>query len=262
MNRLYKFAEKAIETAGEVGAEKREARRLSDIRTEAGLTTRAKAVEAGRETRHKREYGAPGIGDPGGFRYAELASKKEAGTRLSAANQTQARKQQLETYDIKTEALFSPHMQYSPEGEATMPSQLRNIFNVGRAMSLDDPEGAQKYVKAEVAAYTKSAKQGTRMKELEGLSKEQLSAYVQSLQGGGRAGGVAPAPAAASVAPASRVGLSPTAARLRGEYEAKHPTPVMGAGVLKRLGEAWKKRKEPSAVGSPAGLGGYMATQY
>ena len=48
-------------------------------RSEAGAIRRAGLVEAGKESRHKREYGKPGIGDPGGFRYAEMARSKLGG---------------------------------------------------------------------------------------------------------------------------------------------------------------------------------------
>lgn len=112
MSNLHRFAEKAIKIAGESGERKREhAIRLAGIkarsnlantertqtgltrrqgmteagrktqteRTQIGLTRRQKMIEAGRETQHEREYGAPGMGRPGGFRYAELAGKRQGG---------------------------------------------------------------------------------------------------------------------------------------------------------------------------------------
>jgi hypothetical protein len=90
MSNLHRFAEKAIKIAGESGERKREhAIRLAEIkarsnlanteRTQTGLARRQAMIEAGRETQHRREYGAPGIDRPGGFRYAELAGKRQGG---------------------------------------------------------------------------------------------------------------------------------------------------------------------------------------
>lgn len=194
----------------------------------------------------------------GETRRAEIAAagKTDAAGRLSATNQAQIRKQQLEAFDIKTESLFSPYMEYGPEGETMLPPQLRNIYNVGRAMSLDDPEGAQKYVKEEVAAFKKSAGQEARAKPLEDLSPEQLSAYEQSLTGGGRADvAISPGVKSEAVVPpwgdpraSKRFGLSLRAARHAAEYEKEHPTPIIGAGVLGRFKEAWGRRQESPYV--------------
>ena len=90
MANFMDFAERAIERAGRAGERKREhaiqlskmgsRSRMAELeRSEAGATRRAGLVEAGKESRHKREYGKPGIGDPGGFRYAEMARSKLGG---------------------------------------------------------------------------------------------------------------------------------------------------------------------------------------
>jgi len=86
----YKYRDKYGETHGEkLRGERREFKRemagsaartgISGVeREQEGLTRRMGMQEAGLETRHKREFGASGYGNiPGGFRYAELASKKK-----------------------------------------------------------------------------------------------------------------------------------------------------------------------------------------
>lgn len=181
-----------------------------------------------------------------GFR--QRPAETTAAARLSTAVQAQTRKQMFENYDIKATSMLSPHMVRGPEGEEMIPPQLRDIYNIGKAMSIDDPEGALKYVKKEVAAYKKTAEAEARADTFRGMSAEELSAYRQSLIGGQQE-----VPATATSTPLSAAAPrkkkpGEAAARLRAEYEKEYPTPIIGAETLGRFREEWKRRKESPYV--------------
>jgi hypothetical protein len=178
--------------------------------------------------------------------FKQPPAEATAAGRLSAAIQGQARTQMFEDYDIKTTAMFSPHITRGPEGEEMIPDWARELYSAGKAMSLEDPEGAIRYVEKEIAKREQT--QG-RLDRLNAMSDEELATYEQSLMGEPEkvapSAAVTPTPLSA-VTPKKKPGEA--AARLRAEYEKEYPTPRIGAETLGRVGEAWKARRESPYV--------------
>ena len=99
MANFMDFAEKAIERAGKAGERRREHQvrlagmgnraRMAELeRAQSGTTRRRGMVEAGSESRHKREYARPWGARPKaqqGFRYTELERKQEFARPYQAA---------------------------------------------------------------------------------------------------------------------------------------------------------------------------------
>lgn len=180
-----------------------------------------------------------------GFR--QRPAETTAAGRLSAAVKGQERKQMFEDYDIKTSAMFSPHITRGPEGEEKIPGWARELYSTGKAMSLEDPEGAIQYVEKEMARREQTQ---TRIDRLNAMSDEELAAYEQSLMD---EPGEAVEPSAETPTPLSAAAPekkpSSAAARLRAEYEKEYPTPIIGAKTLGRFRKAWGEREESPYVG-------------
>lgn len=138
-----RFADKAIEIAGKAGERKRqhalasgrnlaESRMAELERTQAGADRRQAMVEAGKETRHEREYGQ------GGVRNIELADKEAQDLRRYGPEGTERRKMDMmygpESYPaIESGRRFGPRglevkkleMAYGPESYPAIESKRR-----------------------------------------------------------------------------------------------------------------------------------------
>ena len=192
-----------------------------------------------------------------GFR--QRPAETTAAGRLSAAIQERDREQMLEDYDIKTTAMFSPHITRGEGGEEMVSPQLRELYSTGKAMSIEDPAKALKFVKEGVAKFKEDRAETERLSL---MSAEELEAERLRLIGGetkGMGASVAPterlAPEKEPASPAER--RKSAAERLRETYEEEEAAPIIGAKTLGRISEAWKRRGESSYVEAPTGLRGY-----
>lgn len=205
MRDFYKFAEKAIETAGEAGKRKRlfatekagalAKSRMSEIEreqigatrrariAEEGRMTRGVATEAGRETRHLREFGPEGVRTrestlryaPGGLaeRGQRLTATTAAG-RLSEVIKGREKKEGLKLYEAEAESLMTPFGETDAEGEATIPDQLREIYLKGKVEAIRDPKKGLSFLRKSIADYEKDIEDETWLDSLSEMSLSEL----------------------------------------------------------------------------------------
>jgi hypothetical protein len=186
-DRFYKFAEKAIEKAEEVGKRKRlfatdtasalaksrmpevERKEIGATRreriAEAGRMSRGAATEAGTEARHLREFGPEGVRTrestlryaPGGL--IERGQKRtavSAAGRLSEVIKKREKEEDLKLYEAEAERLFEPYVEKDViSGEVDLPPWLRKLYLEGNVEAIRDPKKGLSFLQKGIAKHEK-----------------------------------------------------------------------------------------------------------
>lgn len=141
MNNFYKFAEEAIETAGKTGERKRQFRaqtasdlarsRMAELeRSETGATKRQVMLEAGKESRHLRQYG------PEGTATQRLSWVKEQATKEKAAKD----------FTTRAGGIMGKYISKDVAGNEILDPRLGAAFKRAKALGIDDSEAGLSYL--------------------------------------------------------------------------------------------------------------------